>query len=109
MKNNNGSGKKIKFNFRLRGSFLSVLLLIQVLLIGLSIAFADMLVTNLKYGEERKTQSVTKQILNEIRHSIYRSLLVTENIADDPEVIAAFKKNDRDALLKVTADTWRHL
>jgi len=109
MKKINVTGKKNFFNFRLRGSFLSVLLLIQVLMIGLSIAFANMLIRDLKEGEDRRTQSATKHVMNEIRHSIYRSLLVTENIANDPETIAAFKKNSRDELLKVASQSWKHL
>ncbi|MDQ5985920.1 MAG: hypothetical protein CSYNP_01638 [Syntrophus sp. SKADARSKE-3] len=106
MINNNNSGKKV-FTFRLKGSFLSVLLLIQILMIGLSVAFCYLIISNLKEAEERRTQSVAKHIQNEVKHRIYRSLLVTLNVAHDPETIAAFRKNDREALLKVTADAWK--
>jgi len=72
MKNNDNFEKKNVFTFRLKGSFLSVLLLIQVLMIGLSIAFGYLMISNLKDAEERRTQSVTKHIQNEVKHRIYR-------------------------------------
>lgn len=109
MKDADNFKKKNVFTFRLRGSFLSVLLLIQVLMIGLSIAFGHLMISNLEEAEERRTRSVTKHIQNEVRHRIYRSLLVTLNVAHDPETIAAFMKNDREALLKVTSYTWKQL
>jgi hypothetical protein len=109
MKNDDHSQKKHAFIFLLKGSFLSVLLLIQVPMIGLSIAFCYLMISNLKDAEERRTQNVTKHIQNEVKHRIYRSLLVTLNVAHDPETIEAFRKTDREALLKVTADTWKQL
>ena len=109
MKNNDNFEKKNVFTFRLRGSFLSVLLLIQVLMIGLSIAFCYLMISNLEEAEDRRTQNVTKHIQNEVRHRIYRSLLVTLNVAHDPETIETFRKKDRAALLKVTDDIWKQL
>jgi class 3 adenylate cyclase/HAMP domain-containing protein len=109
MKKDENSEKKKIFTFRLRGSFLSVLLLIQVLMIGLSIAFCYLMISHLKSAEELATQNLTKYIENEVRHRIYRSLLVTLNVAQDPETIEAFRKRDRAALLRVTAATWRQL
>jgi class 3 adenylate cyclase len=109
MKKDEGFEKKRIFTFRLRGSFLSVLLLIQVLMIGLSVAFCYLMISHLKEAEEKATQNVTKYIQNEVRHRIYRSLLVTLNVAQDPETIEAFRKRDRKALLRVTADTWKQL
>ena len=109
MTEENTIGKRKIFTFRLKTSFLSVLLLIQVLMIGLSIAFGYLMITNLQEAEERRTRSVAKHIQNEVLHRIYRSLLITVNVAHDPETIEAFRKRDREALLKLTADTWKQL
>lgn len=109
MKNVGDLKTKKVFTFRLNVSFFSVLLLIQVLLIGLSVAFSYLMISNLKEAEERRTSSITKHIQNEVKHRIYRSLLATLTVARDPETIEAFRKNDRAALLKVTADTWKQL
>ena len=87
MKNDDNFKIKHMFTFHLKGSFLSVLLLIQVLMIGLSIAFGYLMISNLKEAEERRTQSVTKHIQNEVRHRIYRSLLATLYVAHNPETI----------------------
>lgn len=109
MKNSNDlEGKKL-FTFRLKVSFLSVLLLIQVLMIGLSIAFCYLMISNLKESEERRTSSITKHIQNEVKHRIYRSLLTTLTVSRDQETIEAFRKKDRAALLRVTADIWKQL
>lgn len=109
MKSDDNSKTRNVFTFRLRVTFLSVLLLIQVLMIGLSIAFGYLLISNLREAEERRTQSITKHIQNEIQHRNYRSLLVTLNVAQDTETIEAFKKRDKVALLNVTSNTWKQL
>ncbi len=106
---NRNADKGDRFLFRLRSSFLSVLLLIQILMIALSIAFASLMIKNLKEGEERRTKSITKHIQNEIRHRIYRSTLVTENIANDAEIVEAFRKQDRQELLRLSALAWKRL
>jgi len=109
MKNDTTGVKKKSFTFRLRTSFLSVLLLIQVLMIGLCIVFGYLMITNLQEAEDRRARSVNKHLQNEVVHRIYRSTLITLNIANDPETIEAFRKRDRQALLNVTAQTWRQL
>jgi len=107
MTNDTAAAPKKPFSFRLKTSFLSVLLLIQILMIGLCVIFGYLMVTNLREAEDRRARSVDKHIQNEVTHRIYRSYLITLNIAHDPETVEAFRKRDREALLKVTAPLWR--
>ncbi|MDR3683803.1 MAG: adenylate/guanylate cyclase domain-containing protein [Geothrix sp.] len=102
------AGKR-RFKYHLKDSFFSVLLLIQVLLIGLSYVFANLMIRNLREEEGRRTASITRHIQNEVRHRIYRSMLITLNVASDRETIEAFRKRDRQALLKVVTPTWKQL
>ncbi len=98
-----------RFKYYLKDSFFSVLLLIQILLIGLSYVFAGLMIRYLREEEERRTGTITRHIQNEIRHRIYRSMLITLNVASDRETIEAFRKRDRQELLKVVTPTWKQL
>jgi adenylate cyclase len=95
--------------FRLKVSFLSVLALIQVLLVGLSATFTWIIVGSLKHWENRKADTVAKFVESEANHGTSRVSLAVLAMAENKEVARLFASGDREGLLKNVEPLWKDM
>ena len=96
-------------NFKLRGSFLSVLALIQALLITLSILFTFNIINTLQVWESEQTQRIAKYVENEINQETSRATMAVMAVSNNESIAKAFSLRDRQALIEASQATWKNL
>jgi class 3 adenylate cyclase len=101
-------GKKFWF-FRLKVSFLSVLALIQVLLIGLSFLFGSIIVESMEHSDQTKFEALARFVENETKHGASRVTLAVLSVAENHEMAKAFHERDRAKLLALSSGLWNKL
>jgi class 3 adenylate cyclase len=105
----NKASKSFFSNFKLRGSFLSVLALIQALLISLSVLFTLNIISTLQVWETEQTNRIAKYVENEIHQETSRATLAVMSISNNETIGKAFSLKDREALIEASQATWKNL
>jgi adenylate cyclase len=93
----------------MKNSFLSVVFLVQLLLIGLTVIFMRLTVEMLDRAEDDKTKSVVAYINNQIEQSDVKAETATLTVANSPEVARVFASRDREKLAATVKDIWAGL
>lgn len=100
--------EKPLFSFRLKGSFLSVLVLIQVLLVTLSVLFTLVIVDTLKKRDQEKTETIIKYVESRVDHISGRAALAALAVTEIRRVAGALAIGDRPQLLELCQGLWKH-
>lgn len=83
---------------QMKNSFLSVVALVQILLIGLTIVFMDLTVGILDQAQDDKIRNVVVYINNHLEQSKVKALTATLTVAANKEVVRVFAARDREKL-----------
>lgn len=94
---------------QMKNSFLSVVALVQLLLIGLTIIFMRLTVEMLDNAEDQKVRGVVAYINNQIEQSKVKALTATLTVASNQQVVRAFAARDRVQLAAEVKETWERL
>ncbi|HRI50085.1 MAG TPA: adenylate/guanylate cyclase domain-containing protein [Pseudomonadota bacterium] len=94
---------------QMKNSFLSVVALVQLLLIGLTIVFMGLTVDILDQAQDDKIRSVVVYINNHLEQSKIKALTATLTLASNQEVVRVFAARDREKLAGEVKETWERL
>jgi class 3 adenylate cyclase len=98
-----------KHHFKLKASFLSVLLIIQVLLIAMSIVFTNIIIASLTKSNQEKTQSIANYVQNQLEQNTKVSVLAAVSTANNPALAKSFAQKNRVNLKSQVDQIWKDL
>ena len=94
---------------QMKNSFLSVVALVQLLLIGLTVVFMGLTVDILDQAQDDKIRSVVVYINNHLEQSKVKALTATLTVATNQEIVRVFAARDREKLAGEVKETWERL
>ncbi len=101
----------LKFSrlLQMKNSFLSVVALVQLLLIGLTLIFMRLTVDMLDNAQDQKIRAVVAYINNQIQQSNVKALTATLAVAANREIVRVFAARDREKVAAEVKETWERL
>lgn len=97
------------FSFRLKGSFLSVLLLIQVLLISLSFIFLIIIVNTLDDWEKERSNTIADFVMKQLEQENSKTVLSVLAIAHNELILKLFSEHNRQKLYEAASPMWNKI
>ena len=94
---------------QMKNSFLSVVVLVQALLIGLTIVFMRLTVDMLDHAEDDKVHGIAAYINTQIEQSKDKALTATLAVAGNQELVRVFAARDREKLAAEVKEVWERL